>query len=152
MSYQITCIERYVIESIGKNSLTMLEIEKSTGLKKDLLNLLIQEFLASDILNYDRARYSLNFKNYKKSVRNKEHLSSEVAQIVESCFLAEESQFHLKKIHLNERDEKIFNALVKNVEHFLESVEVTNQNIKEKQVFFWGGGNYENICNNILSN
>lgn len=152
MSYQITCIERYVIESIGNESLSLPEIEESTGLKLDLLNLLIQNFLASAIIKYEKGKYSLNFSNYQKSLADKEQISVEVGQIVESCFKDSESQFHLKKMHLNERDEKIFNALVSNVENFLASIKFTNKNIKEKKVFFWGGGNYENICNNILSN
>lgn len=70
--------------------------------------------------------------------------------INEAIDLAEGDNLNLYKVSLNEKEEKILNGLLYNVEEFLKSIK-NKEKTKNEKIIFWGENTYENLIQNMFN-
>ena len=157
-SYNLTILERMVLETLQVRGKTLTEISKNTSVESALLNQITQSLLCKGLIKIEDKIYTVN-KVLNQTIRNELNdsvsLMSEVNEIINSCLrnaIQNESKtsFKLKKVNMTEREEKIYTGLVYNLESFLSSLNKT-ENVKEQKIVFWGEGNYEDIKNSIIN-
>lgn len=156
MSYNINLIERLVLESLQNKPKTALEIHICTSLETKIIQGVLESLISKNIVTIGELKYLIN-KNIsdeiRKELNNPMDIKIELAEILNSTFnLREESSvLKLKKVHMNEKEEKLFHGLLYNMESFLTGLEKKQENLSKQKVFFWGGGNYGKIINNYLN-
>jgi hypothetical protein len=157
-SYNLTILERMVLETLQLRGKKLSEISENTSVEKNLLNQIIQSLLCKGLIKVEDKKYFVNTilkQEIKNELSDSVSLMSEVNEIINSCLrkaIQNESKtsFKLKKVNMSEREEKIYKGLVYNMESFLSSLNKT-ENIKDQKIVFWGEGNYEDIKNNIIN-
>ena len=157
MTYNLTILERMVLECLGHASKEMNELKAKTGIGKDILGRVTQSLLSKNLINIYKNEYQINqHKNQliKNELNDSTALLCEVNEIISCCVRrkldsTDSNGFKMKKVNMSEREEKIYRGLLYNLESFLNSLAKTDQ-IKDQKIIFWGEGNYETIKNNIL--
>ncbi len=158
MGYNLTISERMILETLKFSDKNSIQIGEKTSLSIDQVEKVLNSLICKNLVKIDEAYYSLNKLNSPavlKELNNSLSLISEVNEIINSCVRQkihhnEDNSFKMKKINMSEREEKILNGLLFNVESFIDSLPC-NDNIKDQKIIFWGEGNYADIKNNILN-
>ena len=158
MSYNLTILERMILECLGASSKSVQELQDKTKIKKDILNRVLESLVSRNIVLISSSKYSLNTNlraDITKELNNTTSLLCEVNEVINSCVRSKliednEQSFKLKKVNMSEREEKIYNGLLYNLESFLGSLS-KNDNVSEQKIIFWGEGRYEDIKNSILN-
>ena len=158
MSYNLTILERMVLECVSKSSKNLTDIEEKTGIQKVMLLKVIQSLLSKSLISLNNHLYQLNQKQndlITRELNDSTALLCEVNEIISSCIKrkleeTDANSFKLKKVNMSEREEKIYNGLLYNLESFLGSLDKSDK-IREQKIIFWGEGNYEVIKNSILN-
>lgn len=157
-SYNLTILERMVLETLQIRTKSLAEISNATSVEKELLNQIIQSLLCKGLIMMEEKNFSINKvlnQAIKDELNDSIALMSEVNEIVNSCLrkainTESKSSFKLKKVNMSGREEKIYSGLIYNLESFLNSL-IKTENIKDQKIVFWGEGNYEDIKNNIIN-
>jgi len=158
MNFNLTIIERMVLETLQVRSKTLSQIEESTTIERNILVKVINSLTTKNLILIYNNQYEIN-RNLSQAIKDelndKFSLMSEIHEIINSCLrrtLSHKSKqaFKLKKVNMTDREEKIYEGLVYNLESFLNSLTKTDH-IAQQKIIFWGEGNYAEIKNNILS-
>lgn len=158
MEFNLTILERMVLETLQIKSKTLAEIELKTSIETKLLVGVLNSLVSKNLVIIFNNEYEIN-KNLSKQILNelndKYSLMSEIHEIINSCLRKalnqeQKNSFKMKKVNMNSREEKIYQGLVYNLESFLNSLNKT-ENIADQKIIFWGEGNYAEIKNNILT-
>ena len=158
MNYNLSILERMILECLGNESKNTQELFSKTNIKTDILQKVLQSLITKNIILATGNSYSLNAnlrKDIKRELNDSTALLCEVNEIINACVRSKledqsEQSFKLKKVNMSEREEKIYNGLLYNLESFLSSLK-KDDNVSEQKIIFWGEGNYENIKNSILN-
>lgn len=158
MQYNLTIVDRMILESLQAKSQNLFELENATRIGKEILNKSMTSLISQNIIVKKESLYSLNpniNERIKNELNDKINLMCEVNEIINSCIRktlsnTNETSFKLKKVNMTEREEKIYKGLLYNLESFINSLNKTSQ-IADQKVIFWGEGKYENIKNSILN-
>lgn len=156
----LTILERHILELIVQEEKNFDEITASIKLSQHSSKSALEKLLAKGFISFDSSKktYFLN-KNLSNQnlleLKNKELLLSESSFITKSTIKAQLNQepnttFKLKKAYLNSSDEKVFKAMLINLESFLEQHRTNSKNTEQK-IIFWGETSYENIYTNTLN-
>lgn len=157
MNFNITIIERMLLETIHQGPKNNLELEDSTGLKREVLQKVLMSLLTKGLLQTNQdSKYSINTilnKNIKDELYDKANITVEIGDIINSCTSQVENiiPFKLKKVYLTQKDESLLRTLLYSVESFLDNVKTKSNKISQQKIIFWGGNSYENIINNTLN-
>jgi hypothetical protein len=154
---KLTAIERIVIESIGSQKLPFEEIISKSGLQNNVCFNILQALLIKGFLKIENGSYNLN-PHFSTSMNNdlhdKENKKNEFTEFVEAIVNIEsEKILCFEKVALSERDEKIFKAMLWNLESFLKdahSKAVPSMPLKNRKVIFWGMGQVDQLIGEIL--
>lgn len=158
MKYNLTILERMVLECLQKSEKSIGDIQNKTSIEINILSEVIKSLLSKNLINFKDAFYSLN-RSLNQAIlaelNDSTALLCEVNEIINSCVRSKldgqsKESFKLRKVNMSEREEKIYTGLLYNLEAFLNSLTKSDE-IKDQKVIFWGEGNYEDIKNNILS-
>ena len=165
MNYDITPIERMVLESLNKGSKSSTELFECTGISPHILTKITISLISKNLIVMKDKKYSMN-----------KSLSSEMKQLltryIEKKFEALElmgqtidlsveqnqkqypASFHLKKVAMTKTEKAIFKGLTHQLESFLKELEKKNRKnlTSEQELIFWGAGNYGNIIQTYISN
>lgn len=158
MNFNLTILERMVLETLQYKGKTLSEIEENTTIEKALLTKVINSLVSKNIVLIYNKEYEINqnlSSAIKDELNDKFALMSEIHEIINSCLRkalceSHKSSFKLKKVNMSAREEKIYTGLVYNLESFLTSLK-KNENIAQQKIIFWGEGNYAEIKNSILN-
>lgn len=158
MSYNLTILERMILECLSSSSKSVQDLQDKTKIRKDILNRVLESLVSRNIVLISSSKYSLNTNlraDITKELNNTTSLLCEVNEVINSCVRSKliednEQSFKLKKVNMSEREEKIYNGLLYNLESFLGSLS-KNDNVSEQKIIFWGEGRYEDIKNSILN-
>jgi len=157
--------ERLILESLQSGMKTAEELVADTGLKKNLLMSLLSNLFNDYIVIQKGVYFDLNYENKEDwidRVNSRESVKGEVKEL----FLAMINQFFeeleerscglkMKKIYVNEKDEKILQAHFKNLDSFVENLEKYPHDkdpkpTHSKKVIFWGQSDYGALVENSL--
>lgn len=151
MNYNINLLERTILESLSDKSKNLEGLQKCTAFNKEIVINLLESLLSKNLVIIKNYQYCLNKninKEIQKELKETTNIKIELNEIINAIYdlkQLNQAQFHLKKFHLSEREEKIFNGLLYNLESFINSLKDTKQPTSHKKIFIWGGAKYEDI-------
>jgi hypothetical protein len=153
----LSSLERIILESIGWSCLSYEEIRDQTGLQENVCFNIIQALMIRGILKLDSGKYRVQ-DNLPAILM--EELNGPEAKKAESLELMEalldcksERIYRFQKVALDARDEKIFLAMLSNLEMFLKDAHRKAESsvaIKDRKVIFWGMGHVNHLMNQVI--
>lgn len=153
----LSSLERSVLEAIGKQSYTYEEVQLNTGLHENVCFNVLQALIIRGILTTTGAKYRVS-DNLSPLVM--EEINGREARIAESLEMieavveqCEERHFRFQKVAMDERDEKIFLAMLSNLDSFLADAHKKAQSripLKNRKVVFWGMGEVNSLMSQII--
>lgn len=150
--YNITLLDRMVINSVSKKNKDIKSISNDTNLNSDIIKIVLEDLLVKNIFSLKSGEYSIN-KNLNsdqiKDINSKDSIDIEKIQIARSS-LKNEGGFNLEKFALTNKDKVIFEGMLKNIKMFIDNSKIKDALTKEENLFFWGQNNYSDIVNSTL--
>ncbi len=153
----LSSLERVVLECVGKNSLSYDQIQYQSGLQENVCFNIIQALIIRGILKLEGAQYRVS-ENISplmmEEINGYEARKAESLELIEAVVDQDsEKIFRFSKIAMDSRDEKIFIAMLSNLESFLKDSHQKAQSstpLKDRKVVFWGMGNVEKLMNQVI--
>src|SRR5690606_17623443 len=152
---KITSIERFVLETIDNKQMSYDEIKNECGLKDNVCFNTLQALVIKNIVTTNGATYTIN-KNISSEniskINHPIHKAQESSELVESFLLTSKDAFVLSKVALNEKDQKIFRAMLKNLEDFINDCHKSNKkniSYKDRSFIFWGMTKNQHLINEV---
>lgn len=154
----LSSLERIILESIGKNSLGYEDIQELTGLHENVCFNVLQALVIRGLISTNGLKYKIT---ETLSPLMLEEINGIDAKLAESLEMIEavvdqktDRVFRFQKIAMDSRDEKIFLAMLSNLESFLNDAHKKSQGntpIKDRKVVFWGMGEVQSLMNQIVA-
>ncbi len=153
----LSSLERIILESIGKQSLVYEEIQVQTGLHENVCFNVLQALVIRGLITTDGVRYKISNSLSPLLLEEINGIAAKQAESLELMEAILEQKtgrvFRLQKIAMDSRDEKIFLAMLSNLESFLvDAHKKAHATIpmKERKVIFWGMGEVKNAMSQIV--
>lgn len=154
----LSSLERIILECVGNKRISFTQLKEQTGLHENVCLNFAQSFIIRGILKNDSGYLKIN-ENIPKELINElnglEAQKIETMEIMEAVLEQEEDKvFKFRKVALDAKDEKIFMAMLSNLDSFLKEAHTKAQNqipMKERKVIFWGVGEVQKIMRQIIS-
>lgn len=153
----LSSLERVILESIGKESLTFEEVLNQSGLQDNVCFNILQALIIRGILKSTGPRYHINANIsplMMEEINGLEARKAESLEMMEAVLDQHiEKIFRFQKVALDSRDEKIFKAMLSNLESFLKDAHLKAERtvpLKNRQVIFWGMGEVHSLMNHII--
>lgn len=154
----LSSLERIILESIGKGVLVYEEIQKQSGLNENVCYNIIQALIIRGLVKTDGIKYRISESLSPliiEEINGKEAKEAEYVELMEAVVdLQGDRVFRLQKIAMDSRDEKIFVAMLSNLESFLADAHKkahASVSVKDRKVVFWGMGNIDKIITQIVT-
>ena len=153
---KITSIERFILETIENDHKTFQQILNESGLQENTCFNTLQALVIKNIISTNGIYYFIN-KNLTKEIVEK--INSPRSKIQESVELIENylnssgDDFVISKVAMNDKDHKIFKAMLKNMESFLKDCHLKTKNevsYKDRTFVFWGLTKNQKIINEMV--
>ena len=159
MKYQITLVERMILESLQIKPKNLNELNMCTKIEKDFIRNILTDLVSKNLIISRENKYQIN-KHLDQSMINelfnKDFLNVELMEMTQFCIKEKlyhktEKAFKMKKVHMNEKEKKIYYGLLYNLESFLDSLEKKPLTTSDTTIHFWGEGNYGKIINHYIN-
>lgn len=153
----LSSLERIILESLGRQCLVYEEIQLQTGLHENVCFNVLQALVIRGLIHTDGVRYKLSEHLSPlmiEEINGKEAKQAESLEMIEALVdLNGERVFRFQKVALDNRDEKIFLAMLSNLDSFLADAHKKAQKetpMKKRKVIFWGMGEVNSLMNHIV--
>lgn len=151
-------LERNILECVSRKKSNFEEILYQTGIHENVCFNILQALMIRGLLKFENNHYRINDSIsplLMEEINGVEAKRSEALELIETVIDQDtEKVFKLQKIAMDSRDEKIFKAMLSNLETFLKDANLKAQStvpLKERKVIFWGMGDVENIMKHIIT-
>jgi predicted DNA-binding transcriptional regulator len=153
----LSSLERIVIETLGKNGMNYEEIQRQSGLQENVCFNILQALIIRGILKNESGKYKINehiSPLMMEEMNGLEARKAESLELIEAVLDQETDRyFRFQKVALDSRDEKIFLAMLSNLESFLKDAHMKAQSsvpLKERKVIFWGMGDVQKLMKQVM--
>ena len=153
----LSSLERIILESLGKQVLTYEEIQMQTGLHQNVCFNVLQALIIRGLVSTDGAKYKISetlSPLMMEEINGREAKQAESLEMIEAVVDQKDGRvFRFQKIAMDSRDEKIFVAMLSNLESFLSDAHKKAQAtvpMKERKVIFWGMGEVKQLMTQIV--
>jgi hypothetical protein len=153
----LSALERIVIECVGTKGMRYEEIQRQSGLQENVCFNIIQALIIRGILKSSEGKYFLNEMISPLMLEELNGIEARKAESLEliEALVGQESDryFRFQKIAMDARDEKIFLAMLSNLEAFLRDAHLKAQHLvpmKERKVVFWGVGDVQKLLTQVM--
>lgn len=153
----LSSLERIILETLGKNYMTYEDIHNQTGLHENVCFNVLQALIIRGLLSTDGFRYSVTEKITQTQLEELNALEAKQAESMELMEAVleqtEDKVFRFQKVAMDSRDEKIFLAMLSNLESFLADAHKKAQAstpMKERKVIFWGVGEVQRLMSHMV--
>ena len=153
----LSSLERVILECIGKQSLNYDEIKHQTGLQENACFNVLQALTIRGILRPEGYQYKINENISPKIMEEINGLDSRKAESLELIEAVldqnQEKIFRFSKVAMDSHDEKIFIAMLSNLDSFLKDANRKAQSstpMKDRKVIFWGMGDVQKLMNQVI--
>lgn len=154
----LSSLERVILESVGNKTLTYEEIQSQSGLQENVCFNILQALIIRGILRSENGGYKVNEKispMVMEEINGLEARKAESLELIEAVLDQQEQRvFRFQKIAMDSRDEKIFVAMLSNLESFLKDAHQKAQHtvpLKDRKVVFWGMGDVQKLMNQVMT-
>lgn len=154
----LSSLERVILETIGKQTLSYEVIQAQSGLQENVCFNIIQALIIRGIIRAEGSGYKIN-ENISplmmEEINGVEARKAESLELIEAVLDQKENRvFRFQKIAMDSRDEKIFLAMLTNLESFLRDAHSKAQAtvpLKDRKVVFWGVGDVQKLMNQVIT-
>lgn len=154
----LSSLERVILETIGKQTLSYEVIQAQSGLQENVCFNIIQALIIRGIIRAEGTGYKIN-ENISplmmEEINGVEARKAESLELIEAVLDQKENRvFRFQKIAMDSRDEKIFLAMLTNLESFLRDAHSKAQAtvpLKDRKVVFWGVGDVQKLMNQVIT-
>ncbi len=153
----LTSLERIIVESLGKHGQTFERIQEHTGLQENVCFNLLQALILKGIISFEKKTYQINRNISPLMIEEKngqEAKKAESLEVIEAIAdMKDDKLYRFQKIALDEKDEKIFKAMLHNLESFLKEANEKSQSstlLKDKKIIFWGMSDVQKVVKQIV--
>lgn len=154
----LSSLERIILESIGRQTMVYEDIQMQTGLHENVCFNVLQALIIRGLIATDGVRYRIceNLSPLMmEEINGSESKQAESLELIEAVVEQKNDRvFRFQKIALDHRDEKIFLAMLSNLDTFLEGAHKKAQGavpLKERKVIFWGMGEVKTLMTQIVT-
>lgn len=153
----LSSLERVVIECIGKQGMSYEEVQQQSGLQENVCFNILQALIIRGVLKSETGKYKIN-ENLSPLMMDElnglEARKAESLELIEAVLDQETDRyFRFQKIAMDSRDEKIFMAMLSNLETFLKDAHMKAQStvpVKDRKVVFWGMGDVQKLMKQVM--
>lgn len=153
----LSSLERIILETLGKQYLTYEEVQSQTGLHENVCFNVLQALVIRGLIKTDGVNYRISDNLsplLMEEINGSDAKSAESLEMMEAVIEQKVGRvFRFTKVAMDERDEKIFLAMLSNLETFLSDANKKAQSItsmKDKKVVFWGMGDVKTLMKQIV--
>ncbi len=154
----LTSIERNILETVHNKKASYEQIQEETGIMENVCFNVLQSLVERKVLKTDGAFYFLSPeipKDFFLKINSQEALMAESLEYIEAIIGRRDmNSFKFKKFVMDERDEKIFNAMLFNLESFIKESHSKVSKIsfnKDHKVIFWGMGDVKTLTAQMIA-
>jgi hypothetical protein len=142
----LTLIERYIIEAIGTNEVTLDELFKRTSLDLRVLIKVVERLQELDYLISKNKEIRVNTQALSNYRTNKE---LEIRRLFSELSI-HHNELKIKKVNLSQTQAQRLKVMFEEIERFLNSCKTRPEKINEQNIFFWGNQNYNKLITEYL--
>lgn len=142
----LTLIERYIIEAIGTNEVTLDELFKRTSLDLRVLMKVVERLQELDYLLSKNKQIKVNTLALSQYQTNKEF---EIRRLFSELSI-HHNELKIKKVNLSQTQAQRLKIMFEEIERFLNSCKTRPEKIDEQNIFFWGNQNYNKLITEYL--
>lgn len=154
----LSSLERIVLECLGKKELPYHEIQGQTGLHENVCFNVLQALVIRNLVSTNGIIYRVS-ENLSplmlEEINGHDSKKAESLELIEAVVEKEANRvFRLKKVAMDERDEKIFLAMLSNLDSFLSDAHKKAEKsvaLKDRKVIFWGMGDVKGLMSQIVN-
>lgn len=153
----LSSLERVILETLGRQTLPYEDIRDQSGLQENVCFNILQALMIRGILKADRNLYRVNEQLspiVMEEINGLEARKLESLEMIEAVLDMEGNRtFRFQKVALDSRDEKIFMAMLSNLESFLKDAHSKAEksiSIKDRKVVFWGMGHMQQLMKQVV--
>lgn len=153
----LSSLERVILETLGRQTLPYEDIRDQSGLQENVCFNILQALMIRGILKADRNLYRVNEQLSPvemEEINGLEARKLESLELIEAVLDMEGNRtFRFQKVALDSRDEKIFMAMLSNLESFLKDAHTKAEksiSIKDRKVVFWGMGHMQHLMRQVV--
>lgn len=142
----LTLIERYIIEAIGTNEVTLDELFKRTSLDLRVLIKVVERLQELDYLISKNKEIRVNTQALSNYRTNKE---LEIRRLFSELSI-HHNELKIKKVNLSQTQAQRLKVMFEEIERFFNSCKTRPEKINEQNIFFWGNQNYNKLITEYL--
>lgn len=153
----LSSLERVILECIGKQAISYDDVQHQSGLQENVCFNILQSLIIRGILKTERNIYKVSetiSPLIMEEINGYDARKAESLELIEAVVdQSSERIFRFSKIAMDSRDEKIFIAMLSNLESFLKDAHMKAQSsvpIKDRKVIFWGMGDVQKLMNQVI--
>lgn len=153
----LSTLERIVLESIGNKKLSYEDIQHHSGLQENVCFNIIQALIIRGVVKQEKNLYKISemiSPLMMEEMNGLEARKAESLELIEAMLDQKGDRvFRFQKVAMDSRDEKIFLAMLSNLESFLKDAHSKAQNsvpVKERKVVFWGVGGVQKLVEQVV--
>jgi len=143
-------IEKYILESIQKENNSLFSIHKDTKLNPQDIEYHLETLKRKGFITKKLGRWERIQKEEKLNSFKFIELSRIAKACIRSSITKEDSQsFKIHKVYLSEKDEKIYQAMLYNIDTFLKESKKNKGETAQEKIIFWGKCSYKNLIQSL---
>lgn len=153
----LSSLERIILESIGTKIRSFEEIHHSSGLQENVCFNLLQALIIRGIVKTTQGNYHVSetiSPLLMEELNGVEARKAESLEMIEAILdQSSDRIFRFQKVALDARDEKIFLAMLSNLDSFLRDANAKAERhtqLKERKVIFWGVGEVQKVMKQVM--
>jgi hypothetical protein len=153
----LSSLERVILECIGKQALSYDDVQNQSGLQENVCFNILQALIIRGILKTEGNLYKVSetiSPIMMDEINGFEARKAESLELIEAVVdQSSDRIFRFSKIAMDSRDEKIFIAMLSNLESFLKDAHIKAQStvpLKDRKVIFWGMGDVQKLMNQVI--
>jgi len=159
MEFNITYLERLVLETLSKSDKDIRALEQELKLRKQIIFNVLSALIAKNLVLIKENKYLLNHNLNKEiltELKDKDNLVVEYSNIIktnikESIHNDKSNCFMYKKVFMDASDYAVLKGLLYNVESFVNSLQGKQSHNPKQHIIFWGEDKVEAITKNIVN-
>lgn len=152
----LSSLERIILDCLSTEAQTYAQVQHQTGLHENVCFNILQSLIIRGVITTDGMRYRVNETLPPMVIEEMNGLEArqmESLELIEAVIEKKEDRiFKFQKIALDERDEKIFRAMLVNLETFLVDCHRkahATVPVKSRKVVFWGMGEVSGLMTQL---
>ena len=157
-------LERVILETLGRGKRELQKICHDCSVERNVVENILYKFLKEKLVLKNKEKFQLDFherEDFLEAIKKKGNIKEELKELLNyflNIFINSENkvQFGLKKVWVEEKDEKILEFYLSKIDSLLKNAEVSNKKnnsnkkLSLKKVIFWGYCEYELLIKEAL--